>query len=110
MGHRLSLKPFCCRVTGEEGDPHAPSRRPRFRLDPKAIPPYYTYEMNDTDLRDILAEVTEGKTRSDFMTVATHAHQFADVKGGERGTTYTAGTAESRIAGEFDGPREMTER
>jgi poly-gamma-glutamate synthesis protein (capsule biosynthesis protein) len=41
--------------------------------------------MNETDLRDLLAAVTEGKTRSDFMTVAIHAHQFADTKGGERG-------------------------
>ena len=29
--------------------------------------------------------MTEGKTRSDFMTVAIHAHHFADAKGGERG-------------------------
>jgi poly-gamma-glutamate synthesis protein (capsule biosynthesis protein) len=57
----------------------------RFKLDPKATKPYYTYQMNETDLRDLLAAVTEGKTRSDFMTVAIHAHQFADTKGGERG-------------------------
>ena len=36
-------------------------------------------------MRDLLAAVTEGKTRSDFMTFAIHAHQFADAKGGERG-------------------------
>ena len=41
--------------------------------------------MNETDRRDLLAAVTEGKTRSDFMTFAIHAHQFADAKGGERG-------------------------
>jgi poly-gamma-glutamate synthesis protein (capsule biosynthesis protein) len=57
----------------------------RFKLDSKATKPYYTYTMNQQDLNDLLAAVTEGKTRSDFMTVAIHAHQFADTKGGERG-------------------------
>jgi poly-gamma-glutamate capsule biosynthesis protein CapA/YwtB (metallophosphatase superfamily) len=57
----------------------------RFRLDPNATKPYYSYAMNDADRRDLLAAVTEGKTRSDFMTFAIHAHQFADTKGGERG-------------------------
>ena len=47
--------------------------------------PYYSYQMNEADRRDLLAAVTEGKTRSDFMTFAIHAHQFADTKGGERG-------------------------
>jgi len=41
--------------------------------------------MNEQDLKDILASVREGKLRSDFMTVAIHAHHFADATGGERG-------------------------
>ena len=41
--------------------------------------------MNQRDLDDILAAVREGKIRSDFMTVAIHAHHFRDAKGGERG-------------------------
>ena len=57
----------------------------RFRLDPKAQTPYYSYEMNQQDLREILAMVREGKTRSDFMTLAIHSHHFRDAKGGERG-------------------------
>ena len=57
----------------------------RFKLAPNATKPYYSYQINEQDLRDILAAVTEGKTRSDFMTVAIHAHQFADTRGGERG-------------------------
>ena len=57
----------------------------RFKLAPTATKPYYTYQMNDQDRRDLLAAVTEGKMRSDFMTFAIHAHQFADAKGGERG-------------------------
>ncbi len=56
-----------------------------FRLDPTATTPYYQFEMNETDVRDIVAAVREGKLRSDFMTVATHAHHFHDAKGGERG-------------------------
>jgi poly-gamma-glutamate synthesis protein (capsule biosynthesis protein) len=57
----------------------------RFKLAPNATKPSYSYQMNDADLRDLVAAVTEGKTRSDFMTFAIHAHQFADTKGGERG-------------------------
>jgi poly-gamma-glutamate synthesis protein (capsule biosynthesis protein) len=57
----------------------------RFRLDPNAKEPYYSFEMNKRDLEDILAAVREGKMRSDFMTVAIHAHHFRDAKGGERG-------------------------
>jgi poly-gamma-glutamate synthesis protein (capsule biosynthesis protein) len=59
----------------------------RFKLAPNAAQPYYSYEMNQGDLRDLMAAVTEGKLRSDFMTFAIHAHQFADTKGGERGGT-----------------------
>jgi poly-gamma-glutamate synthesis protein (capsule biosynthesis protein) len=57
----------------------------RFRLDPNAKEPHYSFEMNQRDLEDILAAVREGKMRSDFMTVAIHAHHFRDAKGGERG-------------------------
>jgi poly-gamma-glutamate synthesis protein (capsule biosynthesis protein) len=57
----------------------------RFRLDRNATKPYYSYEMNQTDLREILAMVKEGKTRSDFMTLAIHSHHFTDNAGGERG-------------------------
>ncbi len=60
----------------------------RFRLAPNATNPYYSYQMNEADRRDLMAAVTEGKTRSDFMTFAIHAHQFADAKGsGPRGGT-----------------------
>lgn len=57
----------------------------RFRLDPSAKEPYYSFEMNQRDLDDILAAVREGKMRSDFITVAIHSHHFRDAKGGERG-------------------------
>ena len=57
----------------------------RFRLDPAATKPYYSFEMNQQDLRQILAMVREGKGRSDFMTLAIHAHHFQDTAGGERG-------------------------
>jgi poly-gamma-glutamate synthesis protein (capsule biosynthesis protein) len=58
----------------------------RFKLAPNASKPYYSYQMNDADVRDLVAAVTEGKLRSDFMTFAIHAHQFTDAKGsGERG-------------------------
>jgi poly-gamma-glutamate synthesis protein (capsule biosynthesis protein) len=57
----------------------------RFRLDPAATRPYYSFEMNQQDLREILAMVREGKGRSDFMTLAIHAHHFRDTAGGERG-------------------------
>lgn len=46
---------------------------------------YYSFEINQTDLRDILASVREGKLRSDFITVALHSHHFRDTKGGYRG-------------------------
>jgi hypothetical protein len=57
----------------------------RFRLDRNAAKPYYAYEMNQQDLREILAMIREGKTRSDFMTLAIHSHHFHDTAGGERG-------------------------
>jgi poly-gamma-glutamate capsule biosynthesis protein CapA/YwtB (metallophosphatase superfamily) len=57
----------------------------RFRLDRTATKPYYSYDMNPQDLREILAMVREGKTRSDFMTLAIHSHHFHETTGGERG-------------------------
>jgi poly-gamma-glutamate synthesis protein (capsule biosynthesis protein) len=57
----------------------------RFRLAPNATKPYYAYQIHDQDMKDILAAVREGKTRSDFMTLAIHAHHFTDTSGGERG-------------------------
>ena len=47
--------------------------------------PYYAFEMNQRDLRDIIAAVREGKMRSDFLTVAIHSHHFRDTRGGYRG-------------------------
>ena len=46
---------------------------------------YYTFEMNQRDLRDLLAAVREGKMRSDLLTVAIHSHHFRDTRGGYRG-------------------------
>ena len=57
----------------------------RFKLDRSATEPYYSFEINQEDLDDILGAVREGKMRSDFMTVAIHAHHFRDAKGGDRG-------------------------
>lgn len=57
-----------------------------FRRAPAGVTePYYHYEMNQRDLRDVLASVREGKIRSDFITVAIHSHHFLDAKGGYRG-------------------------
>jgi poly-gamma-glutamate capsule biosynthesis protein CapA/YwtB (metallophosphatase superfamily) len=57
----------------------------RFKLDKNTTIPHYAYDMNQQDLREILAMVREGKTRSDFMTLAIHSHHFHDTAGGERG-------------------------
>ena len=57
----------------------------RFKLAPNATKASYSYQMNEADVRDLVAAVTEGKSRSDFMTFAIHSHQFAETKGGERG-------------------------
>lgn len=46
---------------------------------------YYQYEMNQQDLTDTLSAIREGKLKSDFITVAIHAHHFLDAKGGYRG-------------------------
>jgi poly-gamma-glutamate synthesis protein (capsule biosynthesis protein) len=47
--------------------------------------PYYSFEMNQRDLADVVAAVREGKMRSDFITFAMHSHHFRDTKGGFRG-------------------------
>ncbi|MEZ5491190.1 MAG: CapA family protein [Gammaproteobacteria bacterium] len=60
--------------------------RQQFRKAPAGTTkPYYHFEMNQRDLGDIVASVREGKIRSDFITVAIHAHHFLDAKGGYRG-------------------------
>lgn len=57
-----------------------------FRKAPAGVTePYYHYEMNQRDLTDTLASIREGKIKSDFITVAIHAHHFLDAKGGYRG-------------------------
>lgn len=58
----------------------------QFRKAPPGIDePYYSFDMNQRDLQDVLAAVREGKMRSDFITVALHAHDFRDASGGYRG-------------------------
>ena len=58
----------------------------QFRRAPAGVAePYYSFEINQQDLTDILRSVREGKLRSDFITVAIHAHQFHDAQGGYRG-------------------------
>lgn len=58
----------------------------QFRKAPPGVnEAYYSYEINQRDLTDILASVREGKMRSDFITVALHSHHFRDAKGGYRG-------------------------
>jgi poly-gamma-glutamate synthesis protein (capsule biosynthesis protein) len=47
--------------------------------------PYFSFEMDEADLADILEEVRDGKLMSDFITVAIHSHHFRDTKGGYRG-------------------------
>jgi poly-gamma-glutamate synthesis protein (capsule biosynthesis protein) len=42
--------------------------------------PRFAYEMNKEDLRDILAMVREGKSKSDFMTVAIHSHETTETE------------------------------
>ena len=58
----------------------------QFRRAPAGVTdPYYSFDINQQDLTDILRSVREGKMRSDLITVAIHAHQFHDAKGGYRG-------------------------
>jgi poly-gamma-glutamate synthesis protein (capsule biosynthesis protein) len=46
---------------------------------------HYTYQMDEQEHRDIIASVSEGKMRSDFITVSFHSHDFHDAEGGYRG-------------------------
>jgi poly-gamma-glutamate capsule biosynthesis protein CapA/YwtB (metallophosphatase superfamily) len=55
------------------------------KAEPGTTEAYYAYEMNQRDLRDLLAAVREGKMRSDFLSVAIHSHHFRDTTGGYRG-------------------------
>jgi poly-gamma-glutamate synthesis protein (capsule biosynthesis protein) len=58
----------------------------QFRKAPAGVTePYYSYEINQRDLRDVIAAVREGKQRSDFITLALHSHDFHDTRGGYRG-------------------------
>jgi poly-gamma-glutamate capsule biosynthesis protein CapA/YwtB (metallophosphatase superfamily) len=58
----------------------------QFRKAPAGVTePYYSYEINQRDLRDVIAAVREGKQRSDFITLALHSHDFRDTRGGYRG-------------------------
>jgi poly-gamma-glutamate synthesis protein (capsule biosynthesis protein) len=58
----------------------------RFRKAPAGVTePYYTYELGQRDLDDLVSSVREGKMRSDFITFAVHAHDFRDTRGGYRG-------------------------
>jgi len=58
----------------------------QFRKAPPGVSePYYSYDINQRDMRDVLAAVSEGKMRSDFITVALHSHHFRDTRGGYRG-------------------------
>ncbi len=57
-----------------------------FRKAPRGVSKsYYHYEMNQRDLTDTLASIREGKMKSDFITVAIHAHHFLETTGGYRG-------------------------
>jgi len=52
---------------------------------PDVLEAFYSFELDQQDLQDILASVREGKMRSDFITVALHSHHFKDAEGGYRG-------------------------
>jgi poly-gamma-glutamate capsule biosynthesis protein CapA/YwtB (metallophosphatase superfamily) len=45
----------------------------RYKIGPK--PGNFTYELDRTDLRDIITSVRTGKQLADFMVVAIHSHQ-----------------------------------
>lgn len=58
----------------------------RFRKAPDGVTePYYSFEVNQRDMNDLMAAVREGKMRSDFITFAIHSHDFRDTRGGYRG-------------------------
>ena len=49
----------------------------RFRKAPSGeTEPYYSFEVNERDMADLMAAVREGKMRSDFITFAIHSHDF----------------------------------
>jgi len=71
---------------GANTDDHIAAVGQQFRKAPAGVTePYYSYEINQRDLRDVLASVREGKMRSDFITFAIHSHDFHDTHGGYRG-------------------------
>ncbi len=49
--------------------------------------PRFSYEMNQQDLKDLLAMVREGKSKSDFVGVSIHAHETEDADVVDAGTT-----------------------
>jgi poly-gamma-glutamate synthesis protein (capsule biosynthesis protein) len=58
----------------------------QFRKAPAGVTePYYSFDINQRDLQDVIAAVREGKQRSDFITLALHSHDFRDTSGGYRG-------------------------
>jgi poly-gamma-glutamate synthesis protein (capsule biosynthesis protein) len=58
----------------------------RFRkAPPGTTEPYYSFEVSERDMTDLMAAVREGKMRSDFITFAIHSHDFQDTRGGYRG-------------------------
>ena len=58
----------------------------RFRKAPAGVTePYYSFDVSQRDMDDLMASVREGKMRSDFITFAIHSHDFRDTRGGYRG-------------------------
>ena len=58
----------------------------QFRKAPAGVnEPYYSFDINQRDMRDVVAAVREAKMRSDFITLAIHSHDFRDTRGGYRG-------------------------
>lgn len=55
------------------------------KAEPDVTEPHFEFEVNQTDVRDLMTAVTEGKRISDLITVAIHSHHFHDSRGGYRG-------------------------
>ncbi len=71
---------------GANSDGHIQLLGEQFRKAPDGVTePSYWFEMNQRDLRDLLAAVREGKTRSDLLAIALHSHHFRATRGGYRG-------------------------
>ena len=71
---------------GSNSEEHIQLLGEQFRKAPDGVTePSYWFEMNQRDLRDLLAAVREGKMRSDLLTVALHSHHFRETSGGYRG-------------------------